>query len=84
MCFCRVPPLVALVTDDPFPNPPSILTVALRGPINRHLLAAGKCSIRIKIKDDKTTMERRRFRIKIEAIDRLDIEPALTDKLTVM
>lgn len=46
--------------------------------------AAGKCSIRMKITDDKATMERRRFRIKVEAVGRLDIEPALTDKLTVM
>lgn len=46
--------------------------------------AAGKCSIRMKITDDKTTMERRRFRIKVEAVGRADIEAALTDKLTVM
>lgn len=48
------------------------------------LYAAGKCSIRMKITDDKATMERRRFRIKVEATGRPDIEPALTDKLTVM
>lgn len=46
--------------------------------------SAGKCSIRMKITDDKTTMERRRFRIKVEAVGRADIEAALTDKLTVM
>lgn len=48
------------------------------------LSAAGKCSIKMKITDDKATMERRRFRVKVEAVGRLDIEPALTDKLTVM
>eukprot|EP00903_Cladosiphon_okamuranus_P007178 g6970.t1 len=45
---------------------------------------AGKCSIKMKITDDKATMERRRFRIKVEAEGRPDIEPALTDKLTVI
>lgn len=40
--------------------------------------------MRVKIADDKNSMERRRFRIKVEAINRSDIEPAITEKLTVM
>lgn len=44
----------------------------------------GKCALRMKIADDTASMERRRFRIKVEAAGRQDIEPALTEKLTVM
>ena len=44
----------------------------------------GNCAVRIKIADDKASMERRRFRMKVEAVGRPDIEPAITDKLTVM
>lgn len=40
--------------------------------------------MRVKITDDKSSMERRRFRLKVEVVGRPDIEPALTDKLTVM
>lgn len=44
----------------------------------------GNCALSIKISDDKASMERRRFRMKVEAVGRPDIEPAVTDKLTVM
>lgn len=40
--------------------------------------------MRVKIADDKNSMERRRFRLKVEAVNRADIEPAITEKLTVM
>ncbi|CAM9113936.1 unnamed protein product, partial [Ascophyllum nodosum] len=45
---------------------------------------SGNCAVRIKIADDKASMERRRFRMKVEAVGRPDIEPAITDKLTVI
>lgn len=47
-------------------------------------LSPGQCAMRVKICDDKNSMERRRFRMKVEAAGRPDIEPAITEKLTVV
>ncbi|CAM9764029.1 unnamed protein product, partial [Discosporangium mesarthrocarpum] len=45
---------------------------------------AGNCTLRVKVMDDHSSMERRRFRIQVEAEGRADLEPVVTDKMTII